>query len=507
MANKSNKDYIQEDIISKVEKLIKDTDIKKILNLDNDDFKEEENPVPSVIIEELTETPGSISFKMDPMKMNLFMNLKAPINSEKKITMDVIKEKIQEFGPYCVSQVDWKVLRDVYKRVINDGEIIADVKIAAGKPVKYHIPEHIIIKESLNVNYKPEVINGERVNFHHIKSFLTVNKGEYLGDIIPELPGEEGMTLMGKEILAPRKIINNYSPGSNTFISSGKIYSSIEGTFKIVRNKIVVDPCLFLDTDIDYGTGDVEFDGDIHLEKTVRKDFSVTVGGDFIVNESLEPSDIICENNLYVGQGIFGAEKYSIYCGGDVTAMHMENVTIRAHGAVYVEKSITNSYIYSLDKLILGEKSSIIGGVYHVQNGIIAGNIGNKIGVESHIVIGMDFEVEDKLKKIQKASMQIVGEMKTLQESLKFTQDREEKEKIKELYFALEKRLSSLSDYSRKLLNSLDKNDKSNVTVFGTVYPGTYIEICHVSFIVDREYSRVKFSLNKEKGQIDRNYF
>lgn len=503
---KSNKDYIQEDIIDKVEKLIKDTDIRNLLNLSDDIKNDKIITGANEFIGETSESPGSITLKMDPMKMNLFLNLKAPISSNNEIIIDDIKEKIKEFGPYCVSQVDWKYVREIYKRIIHDGEIISDVKIAYGKPVKYHIPEHIIIKESLSVNYKPEVLEGDKVNFHHIKSFLTVDKGEYLGDIISNVPGEKGMNLLGKEIPAPRKIINNYSPGSNTFISGDKVFSSIDGTFKIVRSKITVDPCLFIDTDIDYGTGDIEFEGDVHLEKTVRKDFAVTVSGDLLVNESLEPSDIICENNLYVGQGILGSEKYSIYCGGDVSALHLENVTLRAHGSVNIEKSITKSNVYSLDKLILGEKASIIGGVYHIQNGVLSGNIGNKMGVESHIVIGIDYEIEDKLKRIQTASMQIVEEINKIQNSLKFTKSRQEKEKIKELYLALKNRLSCLSNYARKLLSNLDKNDKSNVTVMGTVYPGTYIEICHVSFIVDKEYKRVKFVLDKDKGEITRKY-
>ena len=45
-------------------------------------------------------------------------------------------------------------------------------------------------------------------------------------------------------------------------------------------------------------------------------------------------------------------------------------------------------------------------------------------------------------------------------------------------------------------LESLAINDKAQVIVIGTVYSGTYIEICHVSFIVTRALSGQKLRLD-----------
>lgn len=43
---------------------------------------------------------------------------------------------------------------------------------------------------------------------------------------------------------------------------------------------------------------------------------------------------------------------------------------------------------------------------------------------------------------------------------------------------------------------------KSSLEAYGTVYPGTYIEICHVSYAVTEELHMVRFSLKKELGEI-----
>ena len=39
---------------------------------------------------------------------------------------------------------------------------------------------------------------------------------------------------------------------------------------------------------------------------------------------------------------------------------------------------------------------------------------------------------------------------------------------------------------ARGLVQKLDKNERAEVSVRETVFPGTYIEICHVSHIVDQ---------------------
>ena len=48
----------------------------------------------------------------------------------------------------------------------------------------------------------------------------------------------------------------------------------------------------------------------------------------------------------------------------------------------------------------------------------------------------------------------------------------------------------------------LYKNEEAEVIVHDSVFPGVYIEICHVSYIVSRKMDRFCFRLNKTKGKI-----
>lgn len=496
---KSNKDYLKEENLDHIQELLKENNLDKLID---PDFESENEITAGDDIPEVIEDsfPGLLKFRIDAFKMNLFMDLKAPVNSSEEITILDIKAKIEEFGSFCEGFADWDKIKNIYTRVIFDGELLPEQIVATGKPVKFNVLEHIILKEGLDIDLTPHVINKNKVDFHHINSFIMIAKDEFLGNLIPELPGIDGQNLYGEEIKAPKKTINQLTVGKNIKIISGKLFSEIDGSFKIINNEITVDSILEIDTDIDYHTGDIDFSGDINIKKSIREGFNVRTSKSIFVEDSIEPSNIECGNNLNVKHGIIGSSTHEVHVKGNIDALHAENAIIKSNGNISIENGIINSVICCLDTLIVGDKGSIIGGKVNAQNGVIAGNIGNKLEIETRIHTGVDYQIEEKLHKIQVTSVNFIDEMNKLQSLVQKAQQREEKDKIKYLFLQVKSRLNSLNNYSRALLSRLDKNDHSSITVLGTVYPGVYIEICHVSYMVEKELSGVVFTLDKQHG-------
>lgn len=500
---KSNKEYIREDIYSNIESLLNNTTIDNFLDIN--DFTIQDNK--TLTISETEEIiPGKIDLHMDAMKSNLYMLLVAPINTISNITIDSIKKIIDNFGETCKEFVNWELVEDIYNRVFNEGEIVPPTIIAKGRPVEYQIPMYIKLKESLNIDLTPKIFESGKVDFHKINSFIMVKKGEYIADIIPEQPGKPGMNLMGQIINPPIKVISYITDSINTVSRGHRVFSAMDGCLKKIGRSIIIENCLDIESDVDYNTGDIEFDGDIHICHTVREGFSLKSRDDIFIDKNLEPTNVICGANLYVQQGIWGDSKYSIQCSGLITSKHINNVYIKSKGTVYAENSIIQSTISTLDKIVLDRNGSIIGGKYHALNGIKTGNIGNENGIITYILLGVDYKAKEKLEIIQRNSGQIIVEMDRLQVCLHNAESRKERDKIKYLYNTLKNRLHSFSNYSRTLLSNLDKNDSCKLTVFGKIYPGTFIDICHVSEKIDKIYENIEFSLDKEKGRIKWEY-
>jgi hypothetical protein len=74
--------------------------------------------------------------------------------------------------------------------------------------------------------------------------------------------------------------------------------------------------------------------------------------------------------------------------------------------------------------------------------------------------------------------------------------------RLQDVHERLAAAIHKLNESAQELMKELDKNDKAFVQVQGTVYPGSYIEICHVPLVVTEILAGVRFSLDKRKGKI-----
>ncbi|QEN03883.1 DUF342 domain-containing protein [Thiospirochaeta perfilievii] len=494
--------HIKDKTISRVNSILEDKYINDLIN-ETTDMLDEITSGDDIPEQEQKVFPGAINIVMEPMKMTATLEILKPINSSNEITIGKVKELINELGDFFESRVDWALIHDIYSRVIDDDEIVPPEIIARGIKVEAYIPEHIILEEKLLSTYMPLITSHGRADYHKINSLVFVKKGEFIGKIIPSTPGVVGKKLDGSDIPFPKMIINNYVADQNIYIEDNKLFSKIDGTFKIVDNRLMVAPCLLIQSDIDYHTGDIVFTGDVEIGGSIRSGFSVTSGGDLLIKGAVEPTNISCNSNLVVNEGIFGSKTSLIDVKGNLNTKHIENVRLKSIGNLFVRNSIMTSHILTNGKITMDKNGTILGSIVYSLNGITCHNVGNELGVHTEIYLGIDYIVMEKLKEIQEVSTIITNEMEELQQEINIMETREERDKGKYLFLSLKNRLNSLNNHSRSLLKSLDKNDRSSLTVTGTIYPGSRINICHISIDIKEPLKNVTLFLNKDHGRID----
>lgn len=447
--------------------------------------------------------PGAINVELEPLKMSGTLEVIKPVNSDKEISFADVKQALDEFGHYFSSNVNWTEVHNIYSRVFEDNEIVPPTVVVKGVQPITHIPEHILLEDKLNPNYTPELNKQGDADYHNIHALIFVDKDEIIGATVDGVQGIPGKSLDSLEIPFKTVVINTFALDDNSYIKDNKIHSKIDGTLKIVDNLITITPCLAINSDIDYHTGDVKFGGDIEISGSVRAGFNIISGGDILIKKSLEPANITCKNDLFVNQGIFGNSEHEVIITGRLITKHLENAQIKAIGNIEIEKCIINSDIYTNGAINMGQKGIILGHKIYSLNGINTFNIGNESGIHSDIYLGVDYIVFEKLQNIQKASKSIKTEMINLQHEINRLTTREERDKVKYLFLCLKNRLNSLNNHSRTLLQQLDINDKSTIEVSGTIYPGTRITICHVTMTITTALKKVTIYLNKEQGRIE----
>lgn len=490
------RDFNREKRVNYIEELLAKTSFD---NIEEDLSVDELIPVDEVF-------KGSVKVTTDILDIYGYLEIKDSVGCVCELTFDDVKRVIESRSEFFSKRTNWNLVRSIFDDVIISHKEIQATIIARGDLVEAHIPEHILVNDDLNRSAKPKVCRDGHVDFHHIHAFTFVKKDQHLGKIIRVKEGIDGRTLDGRVIPYPTMVINNYSLGENIKQLKDNFFSEIDGTLSFNKGVYEVRPLLTIEGNLDYSTGDLDFDGDILILGSVREGFNIKSLGGLTVQGSIEPSNIVCENSIVVKDGILGSSDSNINCGGPLKAKFINNGNVNCNNSVYVTKDIYKSKINSKSDIYISKGGAIIGGHISTQNNIIAYNVGNNMSVKTLVTLGIDYEAKDKLIETKGLIDKIIVEMAVLQEDLIVTESRAEREKIKSLFLSLKSRVNSLHQYSDKLLGKIDVNDRAVLTVNGIIYPGVEVEICNVRLVIEKELKNVKLFLSKESGKINIEY-
>jgi len=165
-----------------------------------------------------------------------------------------------------------------------------------------------------------------------------------------------------------------------------------------------------------------------------------------------------------------------------------------------VRISLMNARINTRDRLEMGEKGIIIGGVIKAANGVSAAQIGSERGPRTEVHCGIDFNVEQKLIWIRDKNIALAFTLKEIVARMKTSP--ETRPVLAPLRDRIKTALHQLNETARTLVSTLERNDNATISISGNVFPGTYIEICHISHLVTKPKRMVTFRLDKASGKI-----
>ena len=399
-----------------------------------------------------------------------------------------------------VHGIDWDVIKKVIFECNTEQVPITDMLIANGtKPIN-EVPEHLIVEETLLSQKKSLDLESIRVDFRQKSPFVLVKKGDGLARLVPQQEGVQGATIFGKVLPYISEKISKIEPGKNTELEEDRIVASRDGRFEYNNRVFWVNEVLTLERDIDYRTGNIDFPGDVIINGQIKDGFTVKSGGSVYCNTTMDASEVISAKDLVVRLGVIGRKTGRVRVGGMMRAKFIENCYVEATDSVIVDVGILNSAVHAGNKVELKEKGVVVGGTIYAQNGIVATQLGTEMGPKTEIYCGTNYSVEQKLKWIRDKNVEIAFKLKQVERKL--TGGSEGREKILELQQKLKVALHKLNEAAGSLIFQLDKNEKAEIMVRDQVFPGVYIEICHVSYIVSHSMRNVSFKLDKAKGKI-----
>lgn len=417
---------------------------------------------------------------------------------ETPFTIDGVRAACEDAG--LTDGIRWDVIESAVLYCNEKKLERKNVKIASGIFPVEEIPTFWDLKKRFfetAMGFDPDAL---KVDFKDISPFAMVKKGELIGNQVKRSPGKEGVSVKGESIPFEKKNVVYFTPGRNTVEKDGNLYAARSGHFEVSGDRSInINEVLEIKGNIDYHTGNISFDKDVIIEGLIKDGFKVAAGGNIYCKDIMDASNILCRKDLIMDKGIIGRKKGLVRAGGRIEARFIENCQVESKAGIFIEKDIMNSKVYTLGKLSMGNKGTIVSGEVLAEESVEVYNIGKEGSPDATVKVGFSYIKKRNIDSL-KSRMDM---LKKKVDKLRKIPDYRKNMQKEILEHQIEDSLIHGGEELKSRYATLYKYMHATVTVNGTVYPGTVIEICGVRYNVKDKKSRVRFFLNKEEMRVE----
>ena len=272
------------------------------------------------------------------------------------------------------------------KTLVESGLYGRSFVLASGKPAKrgkdgYY--EFLFDKDAKE--YLPTIREDGSVDYApHI---TMVQKGDKLVIYHPPVQGVCGYTVFGSVVAPPPLRAGEHIRCRCVEKRENIYYAQVTGRVTFHAGELEVRDYLNVNGNAGYGTGMINFNGDVHVLGDILSDVVMNVDGNLEVDGVIEGAKVTVGKDIVVRHGIHGKEKAVITAGGTITANFIEAATIHA-GRDIVAGHMINTIAFAEESVtVAGKNGMIIGGKISAGESITASYIGNDKGYHTFLKI------------------------------------------------------------------------------------------------------------------------
>lgn len=346
---------------------------------------------------------------------------------------------------------------------------------------------------------KPEIKEDGNADHYELHLINRVNEGEWLGERIDPTSGTPGKSVKGRVLPAMpgKKYPLMYDRNSVREVYENGVttlYSLRNGAVNYQGDRINVSNHLEINQNIDFKTGNVDFDGYLTVKGSVEDSFTVMANKDIEILGVFgigSVKEVLSRNgSIYIKGGIAGKSKAVISSKKDIFTKYVSDATIICEGSVHIGFYCLNSNITAKEVILDSPKGQIIGGNINAEIRVISSIIGSpaekrtKISIKGFDRLAFKERLDSIIKEIDDlkyALSKAKQEMSIYSNTAELDNSKlSEFEQVREKFFRIKDDLKCLEDEKRTLANYLRTHGEGEVSILKKIFPGTVIEIKNV---------------------------
>lgn len=222
-----------------------------------------------------------------------------------------------------------------------------------------------------------------------------VKEGALLAEKIPMIQEDPGVDVYGKPFPVEKARDVKLLAGTGVELAPDglKAYAATEGRPEISPfGKLSVFPELNINGDVDFESGNVEFNGHIIVNGVVQDGFRVK-GGSLTAKE-ISKASVEVSGEVVVYGGILAAD---IKAQGGVSAFHIHASRIECLGDIVAEKGIVDSKILTAGKC-LAPRGTVLSSSISAKMGLEAAQVGSYRSGPCTVMFGVDIAAQREIE-------------------------------------------------------------------------------------------------------------
>lgn len=355
---------------------------------------------------------------------------------------------------------------------------------------------------------KPKRNEDGTVNYHELNTISKVDKDQLVACLHPEDKGTDGSDIMGN-VIKPRQIKTvKLEFGNQLRLSEDRtqLFSNVTGHASLVNGKVFVSDVFEVPADVDNSVGDIDYNGNVHINGNVKNGFTVCARGDIVVDGVVEGANLIADGQIIIKQGVHGMTKGKLQAKGNIILKFIENAEVKSGGYLETE-SILHSQVSAFSEVhIAGKKGFVTGGTIRAGKLVEAQIIGSEMGTLTKIEVGIEPDkkerygrVRQSLDQIRKDMDQIKPILTTYAEKLKAGEELspEKQSYLQKLALSMKSLQVKYTEENQEMMGlheELMMSEDAKIKVHKDIYPGVLITIGDVSMTTKDHRSFCQFT-------------
>lgn len=421
----------------------------------------------------------------------------------------------EEIVEYLNSQnIMYGIKEEVIHNMLKQGCYYEEIIVAEGLRQEEGSDGYFEFHFNTNPETKPIIFQDGSVDYNTLGKMELVQKEQLLATYHEPVKAIEGIDVFGNHILA--REVKDMKPlkgkGFKMSVDQKEYYSTIEGRVTYKENNLTVTPILTVEGDVDAATGDIYFNGDVFVKGNVFANVTITATANITVNGHVEIASLNAGKDVLLRNGMQGSGIGTINAKENVMAKFLEQTNVHALGNISANAILNCVTEAGKSIIVSGTRGAILGGSAKAIDRITAFSLGNKVGICTKIVLGLeeDFkktmslldeeisEYKENLFNIEKLLNNLIDKYTKSPDSI-LKENRNDALREKILY---QTKIKELLSKKEELIDTKERSASGSVSVLGVANVGSIIIINGVREELKSECKNVTFTARMNEIRI-----